>query len=152
MRSDGKVGVFLNGAPYLGDFSSLDLAAVQQIEVIKGPSAATLYGTEASNGVIQVITKRGAANSAPQVAMGVEVGSLSFYDAANRMDRVRVIKDGEEANIDYLHNAFGQRVFKGEPEALRTPPNTSTFSQGFIDWLLARHFAVVELHGDIPDE
>ncbi len=58
------------------------------------------------------------------------------YDAANRMDRVRIVKDGEEANIDYLHNAFGQRVFKGEPEALRTLPSTSTFSQGFIDWLL----------------
>ena len=27
--------------------------------MLKGPSAATLYGTEASNGVIQVITKRG---------------------------------------------------------------------------------------------
>src|SRR5262249_48484600 len=27
--------------------------------VIKGPAAATLYGTEANNGVIQIITKRG---------------------------------------------------------------------------------------------
>ncbi|MBI4420821.1 MAG: SusC/RagA family TonB-linked outer membrane protein [Gemmatimonadetes bacterium] len=33
---------------------------IQSIEIIKGPSAATLYGTEASNGVIQIITKRGA--------------------------------------------------------------------------------------------
>ena len=32
---------------------------VESIEVIKGPAAATLYGTEASNGVIQIITKRG---------------------------------------------------------------------------------------------
>jgi TonB-dependent SusC/RagA subfamily outer membrane receptor len=32
---------------------------IESIEVIKGPAAATLYGTEASNGVIQVITKRG---------------------------------------------------------------------------------------------
>jgi len=34
---------------------------IESIEVIKGPAAATLYGTEASNGVIQIITKRGAA-------------------------------------------------------------------------------------------
>jgi TonB-dependent SusC/RagA subfamily outer membrane receptor len=33
---------------------------IQSIEIIKGPAAATLYGTEASNGVIQIITKRGA--------------------------------------------------------------------------------------------
>ncbi len=32
---------------------------IESIEVIKGPAAATLYGTEASNGVIQIITKRG---------------------------------------------------------------------------------------------
>ena len=33
--------------------------AVERIEVLKGAAAATLYGTEASNGVVQVITKRG---------------------------------------------------------------------------------------------
>jgi TonB-linked SusC/RagA family outer membrane protein len=32
---------------------------IESIEVIKGPAAGTLYGTEASNGVIQIITKRG---------------------------------------------------------------------------------------------
>jgi TonB-linked SusC/RagA family outer membrane protein len=32
---------------------------IQSIEIIKGPAAATLYGTEASNGVINIITKRG---------------------------------------------------------------------------------------------
>lgn len=40
------------------DFSPDD---IESIEVIKGPAAATLYGTEASNGVIQIITKKGAA-------------------------------------------------------------------------------------------
>ena len=34
---------------------------IESIEVIKGPAAATLYGTEASNGVIQIVTKKGAA-------------------------------------------------------------------------------------------
>ena len=34
---------------------------IESIEVLKGPSAATIYGTEASNGVIQIITKRGKA-------------------------------------------------------------------------------------------
>lgn len=32
---------------------------IESIEVIKGPAAATLYGTEASNGVVQIITKKG---------------------------------------------------------------------------------------------
>src|SRR5439155_10457797 len=41
----------------LNDFSPDE---IESIQVIKGPAAATLYGTEAANGVIQIITKRGA--------------------------------------------------------------------------------------------
>ena len=37
------------------------------MEIIKGPAAATLYGTEAPNGVIQIITKKGRAGSRPQI-------------------------------------------------------------------------------------
>ena len=37
----------------------IDPNTIESIEIIKGPAAATLYGTEASNGVIQIITKKG---------------------------------------------------------------------------------------------
>src|SRR5690606_10081032 len=39
--------------------SAIDPSIIESIEIIKGPAAATLYGTEAANGVIQIITKRG---------------------------------------------------------------------------------------------
>ena len=57
IQADGKVGIFLNGAPYLGDFSSLDLAAVEQIEVIKGPQSA-VFGRGTLSGAINVTLKR----------------------------------------------------------------------------------------------
>ena len=41
----------------LNDISADD---IDHIEVVEGPSATTLYGTEASNGVIQIFTKHGA--------------------------------------------------------------------------------------------
>jgi TonB-linked SusC/RagA family outer membrane protein len=44
------------GASRLNDINPED---IESVEVIKGPAASTLYGTEASNGVIQIITKRG---------------------------------------------------------------------------------------------
>ena len=53
-RGPGQRGGY--GASRLNDISPED---IESIEVIKGPAAATLYGTEASNGVIQIITKRG---------------------------------------------------------------------------------------------
>jgi TonB-linked SusC/RagA family outer membrane protein len=49
------------GASRLNDVNPED---IESIEIIKGPAAATLYGTEASNGVVQIITKRGRAGRA----------------------------------------------------------------------------------------
>lgn len=39
---------------------------IERVEIIKGAAASTLYGTEASNGVIQIFTKRGT-KGAPQI-------------------------------------------------------------------------------------
>lgn len=53
----GGVGVDNSTPPSrLNDINPDD---IESIEIIKGPAAATLYGTEASNGVINIITKRG---------------------------------------------------------------------------------------------
>ena len=39
--------------------NNLNPADIESIEIVKGPAAATLYGSEAANGVIQIITKKG---------------------------------------------------------------------------------------------
>jgi TonB-linked SusC/RagA family outer membrane protein len=39
--------------------NDIDPATIEDIEVVKGPSAATLYGTDAANGVVVITTKRG---------------------------------------------------------------------------------------------
>ena len=54
--------------------NDIDPRDIESIEVIKGPAAATLYGTEAANGVIQIITKQGV-TGAPRFDMGVEFGA-----------------------------------------------------------------------------
>jgi len=55
---------------------------IESIEIIKGPAAATLYGTEASNGVIQVITKRGT-RGRPTVTYQVKQGANWLPDPEN---------------------------------------------------------------------
>lgn len=53
----GTLGLGLNQtADRLNDINADD---IESIEVVKGPAAATLYGADASVGVIQIITKRG---------------------------------------------------------------------------------------------
>lgn len=55
----------------LNDINPDDIAS---IEVIKGPAAATLYGTEASNGVINIITKKGRRGE-PTITLTVKQGA-----------------------------------------------------------------------------
>jgi TonB-linked SusC/RagA family outer membrane protein len=44
-------------------FDDIDPSEIESIDVLKGPSAATLYGTEAANGVILITTKKGKAGT-----------------------------------------------------------------------------------------
>jgi RHS repeat-associated protein len=60
------------------------------------------------------------------------------YDAANRLSKLRLQSDGETVHIRYLHNALGQRVFKGEPVADQAIPDAATLGAGFVDWLKSR--------------
>ena len=55
---------------------------IESIEVLRGPSAATLYGTEASQGVVNIITKRGIAG-APQVNVSVRQGISTYIRPEN---------------------------------------------------------------------
>ena len=59
MNSDAAQGFAQRGGGGASRLNDIDPENIESIEIIKGPAAATLYGTEASNGVIQIITKRG---------------------------------------------------------------------------------------------
>lgn len=79
----GQLGA--QGASVRGRLNDIHPEDIESIEVIKGPAAATIYGTEASNGVIQIITKRGAAGQAPQFTLRAQYGTMVFRDAENRI-------------------------------------------------------------------
>lgn len=57
---------------------------IESIEIIKGPSAGTLYGTEAANGVVQIITKKGG-NGGQQFTASVREGRQWFQNYENRI-------------------------------------------------------------------
>ena len=57
----------------------IDPNTIERVEVLKGAAAATLYGTEASNGVIQIFTKVGS-QGAPRWSFNAEQGATQFPD------------------------------------------------------------------------
>lgn len=67
----------------LGDINPAD---IESIEVIRGPAAATLYGTEAANGVVQIITRRGLISDRPQFSAHMRQGATWFGNAEGRIN------------------------------------------------------------------
>ena len=59
MYASPRDGISQRGGANQSRLNDIHPSDIESIEIIKGPAAATLYGTEASNGVIQIITKRG---------------------------------------------------------------------------------------------
>jgi TonB-linked SusC/RagA family outer membrane protein len=64
------------GGQTISRLNDINPEEIETIEILKGPSAATLYGTEAANGVIQITTKRGRAGS-PRWNVYVEQGAVT---------------------------------------------------------------------------
>lgn len=82
--------------PSFGGFSGQGAAAgsrlndinpedIESIEIIKGPAAATIYGTEASNGVIQIVTKKGNSGARSAFTLQVQQGTTWFRDPEGRI-------------------------------------------------------------------
>src|SRR5207249_7662797 len=55
-KAGNSIGVGGQEPGRLNDFNPDEYAS---IEIVKGPSAAALYGTQAANGVVRLTTKRG---------------------------------------------------------------------------------------------
>ncbi len=83
MDSNPRGGPGVRGGARVSRLNDLSPEDIESIEVIKGPSAATLYGTEASNGVIQIITKRGAVGE-PRFDISVRSGANWLQNSAGR--------------------------------------------------------------------
>src|SRR6185437_4874379 len=67
-----------NGVNRIADLNPDD---IQSIEILKGPSAAAIYGSSAANGVIVITTKRGTPGK-PRFSITQRFGT---YEAANTL-------------------------------------------------------------------
>ena len=123
VRADNTAGsnsvAFSGGGDTPSRINDIDPNDIESIQVLKGPSAATLYGTEASNGVIQIITKRGAAGR-PTWSTELRAGAnwlpspeklyegVYYRDANNVVQHLNLIKNDEA-------RGFGSPFSTGKP-------------------------------------
>ena len=95
----------------INDFNPED---IDSIEVIKGPAAATIYGTEASRGVIQMFTRQGRPGPA-RWNFTVKQGANWFMNPAGRLNweygRDPVTGALDSVNLYQQEEALGRPMF-----------------------------------------
>lgn len=72
------------GSAVISRLNDINPEDIESIEIIKGPAAATLYGTEAANGLIQIITKAGR-EGRPTVDVRIRQGAQWLDNIGERM-------------------------------------------------------------------
>ncbi len=158
-NSNAQIGSSAMRGGSVSRFNDLNPEEIESIEVIKGPAAATLYGTEASAGVIQITTKRGAVG-APQWEVQVKQGGTYLSDPVDRWPAVydrsttpcpncvllpsgvrefSVLKSDQALGIGLPfstgHNQSYSAAVKGGTELLRYYFSaTADREEGFVDW------------------
>ncbi len=101
LNSNPQLGIGTGGAD-VSALADIPVESIERIEYIKGGAATTLYGADAANGVIQIITKKGKAGK-----------STAFFES-----RLGIIK----ATADFLHyERTGEAIFEpGYSQEFRT--------------------------------
>jgi TonB-dependent starch-binding outer membrane protein SusC len=89
-----------NARQVMNPFNDIRAEDIERIEVMKGASATTLYGTEASGGVIQIFTKRG--------RVGRPQWTAEVVGGTNDMDYIDLPGD---PTATYLKNCRGPELF-----------------------------------------
>lgn len=93
----GQQGFGSQNADVGGRLNDISPEDIESIEIIKGPAAATIYGTEAANGVIQIITKKGQTGR-PRLSAQVQTGALYFRDPEGRVP-TNLVPDPESGEL-----------------------------------------------------
>lgn len=86
LNSNAALGVFFGGGQ-VSTLADIPAASIAKIEYIKGGAATTLYGADAANGVIQIITKKGNSDGEASIFVETRVGVVEGTKDFLRYDR-----------------------------------------------------------------
>lgn len=101
--------------------STIDPKSIDRIEVIRGPQASTLYGTDAAGGVMQIFTKKGVLGlDRPRIRAGLAAGVIQSEWAVASPPTIQEYSlsvQGGDEGFSYDAGANGFRSGEFVPEA-----------------------------------
>ena len=118
-------GVILGSNP--ADIASLD---IESIEVVKGAAAASLYGSRAANGVIQIRTARGS-----NIEMGKTRITARREFGRSEIARMIPLNEHHHYNVDPATGQYVDATGKVVPRSLRFAPTVAFADKEFPDTL-----------------
>jgi hemoglobin/transferrin/lactoferrin receptor protein len=102
--NDSRIVLFIDGDRFRGrnflEYSLLDPNEIDRIEIIRGPAAA-LYGADAMNGVVNVITRRAVGDTTQSFSLTPRMYSLG-YSSTNNLAAGRLELQGLGNGVDML--------------------------------------------------
>jgi len=107
-----RAGPYIRGGPDVSRLSDFAPQTIASIEVLKGPAAGTLYGTEASRGVVQVLTHRGV-EGPPRWSFIMRQGANWFENPEGRLNWAYA-KDPTTGGLDSV-NLYQREEDAGRP-------------------------------------
>lgn len=110
---NGQDGSFINGSVQGSRFLDLDPNNIESIEILKGLSAATLYGTQGRNGVILITTKAGAAEVGPKKTEVSVSQSLFRNELASLPDYQNSFGNGFDQSFGWFFSNWGPSFEEG---------------------------------------
>jgi TonB-dependent starch-binding outer membrane protein SusC len=104
---------------------------IENVEVLKGASAAALYGSKAANGVVIITTKRGRnGENKVEVTQRVGMAQVSNTLGSRQFNSAQEVMDafGDTSPLVDAYNASGGRTFDHEAEITRTAFSRETIA------------------------
>ena len=114
------------------DWNQIPLDQIQKVEVIRGGSAAVLYGDNDSSGVINIITKKGSGN--------LKVDSMIEYGSYDMNKQKLTLSGGIDNKFSYLFSGGREATHGYRNNAFNKSKNFSSKFEYDLDDVLSIHF------------
>ena len=143
LEGNNNALIVLDGVPMPGALlSSINPNDVADISILKGAGAAAIYGSEASNGVVAITTKRGPGTNKPTITYenSVQAEKVAFYPKlqttfgtyggeGNYIDPVT----GFTEYVPYENQEYGP-AYNGQPVQLGPPLDSANGKKDIVPY------------------
>ncbi len=113
----GSIKTYVDGVEVTDQhfIATIDPNSIERVEVLRGPQASTIYGSDALNGVLQIFTKTGTPGTKPQLDAQLSAGALQTqWNGTRAVDQQDYSASLVGGGPQFSYSVGGARIHTGE--------------------------------------